>query len=95
MKKYSFGLLAVILAIFASAFTMQPTEKTTASDMYWFDPGETVQSISTVDVATLQDEESNVCFGTGNPCKDGYTSVTDLGNGFYQANGTRTPILKQ
>jgi hypothetical protein len=48
-----------------------------------------------VDVATQTDEETNVCPGSGRPCKDGYTSVTDLGNGNYQAGGTKTSISKQ
>jgi hypothetical protein len=88
MKKYSLGLLAVILAVAASAFTV-PSHKTTAlQDLFWFNPGATVQPQSTVDVATLSDEETNVCPGDGIPCKDGYESVTDLGDGRYQANGT-------
>jgi hypothetical protein len=95
MKKYTLGLLAVVLAVFASAFSVKSSPQTNQSDLYWFDHGNTVQSISSVDVATQTDEETNVCPGSGRPCKDGYTSVTDLGNGNYQAGGTKTSISKQ
>jgi hypothetical protein len=94
MKKYTLGLLAVALAVFASAFTVEPKKDTNLSDLYWFDPGNTIQSISSVDVATQTDEEMNVCPGSGRLCKEGYTSVTDLGNGNYQANGSKVSIFK-
>lgn len=94
MKKLNLGLLAVVLAVAASAFTVPASKETTQQELYWFDPGSTTQSKTTVDFATESDEETFVCPGNLDPCKDGYGSVTDLGNGNYQANGPRITQIK-
>ena len=90
------GIFAITLAVFGSAFSVKNTIENGGklTSLYWFTPGVTTQSQSTVDVATTADEESNVCPGSGVACKDGYTSVQTSGSN-YVAQGTATTINKQ
>lgn len=89
MKNYVLGCLALVLAISFSAFTKTGAEKPNQAEFYWFPVDQKSAPQSSVDIATLNDEETNVCPGNASACKDGYSAdQVTLTMGVYTATGS-------
>lgn len=87
MKKYLSGLLAVILAVSASAFTKIETNKKTS--YYWFPLNATTGAPQSVSSLVFQAGDPQNCDLSKplNPyCEGAYTSFS--GSGPYTAAGT-------
>ena len=71
MRMSVIAILAVMLALFASAFTAQ-VERTDATPLHWFDS----VTGAYVDYEEAAVMETNICPGIGENCVDGFESIT-------------------
>jgi len=88
MKRYLSGILAIILAVSASAFTNIKSSKNT--DYYWFPLDPSTGAPQSVSQLLHQPNDPQGCSSTliTHPyCEGGYNSFS--GTGPYTANGSR------
>ncbi len=89
MKNYLTGLMAVIIAIGAFAFTAVPKESA-KTNYYWFE----LKAVSgnpkdAVGLPPLQASDPFTCPGGTAYCAGAYSGYIDNHNGTYSASGSR------
>ncbi|CAN5415693.1 hypothetical protein BH10BAC2_BH10BAC2_18060 [soil metagenome] len=86
MKKLSLGLLAVVLAVGAAAFTVP--DKDVFTNYYWFQTQGDGTVINATSVPPFQAGDPNGCSLNGNGCSKAYDSYTMVGPSNYAPSGT-------
>ncbi|HEV7333130.1 MAG TPA: hypothetical protein VGN63_18995 [Flavisolibacter sp.] len=90
MKKFFPGMLAVVLALAASAFTAPSQDSSTTNDpqLHWFDS----RTGAYLGFRTAI-EQDNLCPGSGSDCADGFTAktVNNQPDGDYIRTVERSP----
>lgn len=88
MKKIRIGLLAVILAIGAFAFTNAASVKDARTSYYWFQTMDDGTVINATAVPPFQATDPNSCPGGAKGCSKAYTSYQQLAPNNYGPSGT-------
>ena len=86
MKKLSIGLMAIVLAIGAAAFTAPGNDAFT--DYYWFQTQADGTVINATSVPPLQSTDAFGCSLNGVGCSKAYDSYTMVGPNNYAPAGT-------
>ena len=86
MKKLSMGLLAVVLAIGAAAFT--PSANDAFTNYYWFQTQSDGTVINASTVPPLQATDAFGCSVNGTGCSKAYDSYIMVGPNNYAPSGT-------
>jgi hypothetical protein len=87
MKKIGIGLMAVVLAISAFAFT-KADSKSKFVNHYWFQTQDDGTVINATSVPPFQATDPNGCLNNGTGCSKAYNSYQQLGPNNYAPAGT-------
>lgn len=93
MKKIASGVVAIVLAIAAFAFT--DAGKAPKTSLYWFQLNSSGSAIDVTARPQLMSEDPYNCQGTSAFCAGGYSSYVDNHDGTFSASGSRIQTDKK
>jgi uncharacterized protein YxeA len=92
MKKYLLGIIAIVMAVGFSAFTVKTENAKVDGELYWI--LETDDTFYTFRTQTAEETATN-CTGSMANCAYGYTAQPTLVNGHYIPSGSPVVTLKE